>query len=147
MKHASEDIRNLAVGLYKSGEYTQQEVADIVGYHYNSVKAWLKADAEGRPQRPLPKGHKRRVPDPADLERLRDLVKGGSCRTPDEYTQAPGKGSRSAVHRALKGPGYTYKKNSIRRAATQSRSNPGAGGMAGMGGRPFSWGYGSSCFY
>lgn len=58
MKQASEEIRKLAISLYKSGKYTQREVADIVGYHYNTVKAWLRAEAAGRPQKPLRRGHK-----------------------------------------------------------------------------------------
>ncbi len=110
MKHASEDIRNLAVNLYKSGKYSQQEVANIVKYHRNTVKSWLKAESEGRPQRPLKKGHRARVLTPSDLERLREIVNKGTCNSLDELTAALGKGSRSVVHRALHELGFTYKK-------------------------------------
>lgn len=119
MKCASEDIRNLAVQLYQSGKYTQQEVADIVGYHVNSVKNWLKAAAAGIPQKPRKKGCPPRVLTPEDLDRLEALLIEGKCHNLNELTAALGKGSRSVVHRAIHELGYTYKKSSLCKSKTQ----------------------------
>ena len=110
MKHASEDIRNLAISLYKSGKYTQQQVADIVGYHLNTIKSWLRIDALGGPQRPRERGHRPRILNRNDLLRLQALVNSGTCSNLDELTNTFGKGSRSVIHRALMELGFTYKK-------------------------------------
>ena len=110
MKHASEAIRILAVNLYKSGNYTQQEVADITGYHRHTIRAWLKADAEGKPQCAMKRGHRAKVLNPDDLLKLRELVNSGAYNSLSELTVALGKGSRSVVHRAMRELGYTYKK-------------------------------------
>ena len=113
MKHASEDIRNLAVSLYKIGKYTQAEVAEIVGYHYKSVSNWIKADKEGRKQVSLPRGHRRSALEHADLEKLKDLVGSNKYHSLSELRDALGKSSTSGIHRALRKLGYTYKKNCI----------------------------------
>lgn len=118
MKHASEDIRNLAVSLYKSGKYTQAEVAGIVGYHYKTVYNWIKADKEGRKQVSLPRGHRRSALDHDDLERLKNLVDSGNHHSLSELRAALGKSSTSGIHRALRKLGYTYKKNSVCKSAS-----------------------------
>lgn len=56
MKHASYDIRELAVKLYKSGNSTQQQVADIVCCYYKTIQNWIRADAEECEQ-PKPSSH------------------------------------------------------------------------------------------
>ena len=110
MKHASEDIRDLAVSLYKSGKYTQAQVAEIVGYHYKTVANWLRADREGRKQISLPRGHRRSALDNDDLAKLKELVDSGKYHSLSELTTALGKSSLSGVYRALHKLGYTYKK-------------------------------------
>ena len=113
MKHASKDIRELAVTLYKSGCYSQQQVAEIVGYHYKTIQNWLHADAEGREQLPRPKGHPPRILSQEDMLKLEDLINSGKYHTVTELTSAMGKGSRSVIYRAVRELGYTYKKNSF----------------------------------
>lgn len=110
MKHASEDIRKLAVHLYATGKYTQQQVAEIVGYHVNSVKNWLRIAEAGLPQKPGRRGCRPRALTPEDIDRLKNLLEEGRCHNLDELTLALGKSSRSVVHRMIHELGYTYKK-------------------------------------
>ena len=55
MKTASSEIRAIAVKAYGSG-ISQQQIADIVGYHLNSVSRWIgEFERESRLEaRPLP---------------------------------------------------------------------------------------------
>lgn len=123
MKHAGEEIRKLAVRLYRSGEYSQQEVAKIVGYHYKTIQNWLRADAEGRPQVPGVRGHRKRALSEMDMVSLKALIDSGKYHTVDELVKAMGKASRSVIYRAVRELGYTYKKNSFCQSAGQTRNS------------------------
>ena len=41
MKTASKEVRLIAIRAYESG-LPRQQVADIVGYHLNSVSRWIR---------------------------------------------------------------------------------------------------------
>lgn len=109
MKPACEEIRNLAVALRKSGR-TIKEVAEIVGYHPKSIQNWMKADANGLPQKARGKGRPPRILSQEDLVELKAMVDSGKYHSLDELTTAFGKCSRSVVYRSILSLGYTYKK-------------------------------------
>lgn len=111
MKHASEEIRNMAVRLYKSGGYTYKEIGDIVGYSHKTIGNWVKADKEGRKQVPLERGHRQSTLTDDDLIRLKDLVESGEYHSANELVKAMGKSSKSGILRALHKMGYSFKKN------------------------------------
>lgn len=110
MKHASQEIRELAVTLHKKHNYSIAKTAEIVGYHPNTVKNWLKANREGRSQTPLKRGCPPKVLTPADREELKRLVESGKYHNLSDLTEALGKASRSTIYRAIRELGYTFKK-------------------------------------
>lgn len=112
MGFASKDTRERAVAAYKTGRYTQEQVAAMFGVHYKTIQNWMKADAEGRAQVPKPKGHLKRILEPDDLERIDQIMSQAPSTTiPMLMTQIGKFCSIGVYSRALKELGYTYKKN------------------------------------
>ncbi len=112
MKFASKDTRERAVAAYKSGQYTQADVARMFGVHYKTIQNWLKADAEGREQAPRPKGHLKRILNPEDLKKIDEIITENPSTTINQLMERIGKICTPEVYgRALKELGYTYKKN------------------------------------
>lgn len=112
MKFASQDTRERAVAAYKAGGRSQQEVADMFGVHYKTIANWLKADSEGRPQCPKPKGHLKKILDPADLAKIDQIMSSEPSLTIIQLMKRIGKICSVGVYcRALKELGYTFKKN------------------------------------
>ena len=56
MAIASKELRTKAVEAYKTGKFTQQQLADAYGVHYKTIQNWLKADANGEGQEPKKRG-------------------------------------------------------------------------------------------
>ncbi|MDR2055629.1 MAG: helix-turn-helix domain-containing protein, partial [Desulfovibrio sp.] len=50
MPTASKDTRERAVEAYKTGRFTQQQLAEAYCVHYKTIQNWLKADACGESQ-------------------------------------------------------------------------------------------------
>lgn len=122
MKFASKDTRERAVAAYKSGQYTQSDVARMFGVHYKTIQNWLRADAEGREQIPLPKGHLKRILDPEDLKKIDEIMTANPSLTLNQLMERIGKFCTPEVYgRALKELGYTYKKNLQGRRAGSGR--------------------------
>lgn len=112
MGFASKDTRERAVAAYKAGGRSQQEVAAMFGIHYKTLANWLKAEAEGRPQCPRPKGHLKRILDSEDLARIDRIVASDPSITVPVLMRRIGKICSLGVYsRALKELGYTFKKN------------------------------------
>lgn len=133
MKFASKDTRERAVSAYKSGKYSQSEVAQMFGVHYKTIQNWLKADAEGREQIPRPKGHLKRILDTADLKKIDELITENPSMTLVQLMEKIGKICTPEVYgRALKELGYTYKKNSEGGRTRAGRYQKTTRRMAGM---------------
>lgn len=112
MKFASKDTRERAVAAYKTGKYTQQQIAAMFGVHYKTIANWLKADHEGREQCPRPKGHLRRILNPDDLAQIDQIMTLEPSTTVARLMDKIGKICTQDVYRrALKELGYTFKKN------------------------------------
>ena len=69
MKIANPEIRSIVVKAYLSGSASRQQLADIFGYHIETVGRWIRASRQGR-LAPLPRGHRRSVFTPGELEQL-----------------------------------------------------------------------------
>lgn len=55
MAIASKELRVKAVEAYKTGKFTQQQLADAYDIHYKTIQNWLKADVNNEDQ--IPKKH------------------------------------------------------------------------------------------
>lgn len=111
MPIASKDTRERAVSAYKTGNYTQVEVAAMFRIHYKTLQNWLRCDERGEEQ--IPK--KRGCPKPAlsddDKEYIKKLVLDNPSITIKDIINKLGKtNSTSVIHRALIALGFTYKK-------------------------------------
>lgn len=42
MNAYSQDLRNIAIKLYKSGKYTKQAISELVSVSYKTVRSWIK---------------------------------------------------------------------------------------------------------
>lgn len=111
MPIASKDTRERAVAAYRTGKYTQSEVAQMYGIHYKTLQNWLRCDERGDEQIP----NKRGCPKPAltedDKTFIKELVLVNPSITIRCIICELGKNvSVSVVHKALRELGFTYKK-------------------------------------
>jgi len=110
---ASKELRIKAVEAYKTGKFTQKELADAYGVHYKTIQNWLKADANGEDQNPKPRGHRPRIFNKDEEQEIISLVHDNPSITLEEIKIHFNKTCHtSVVHRTLVRLGITYKKNS-----------------------------------
>lgn len=111
MGYASKDTRERAVAAYKTGEYTQQEVAKMFGVHYKTIANWLKFDALGLEQKPLERGHPKRILNDYDLQVIALKLEAEPSATINDLMECTGKiCSQSVYSRALSELGLSHKK-------------------------------------
>lgn len=130
MAYASLEIKNLAIRLFKSGEFTQPEISKIVGYSVSAIKTWIARDRQGLPLTASSRGHQPKKLDESDRQFIRQLI----ARQPDitiagVRAALNNKASKSAVHREMVALGYTFKKNKTRQRARKKRCTTGANEM------------------
>lgn len=115
MPIASKDTRIRAVAAYRTGKYTQMEVAQIYGIHYKTLQNWLRCDERGEEQIPKKRGCPKPVLTDDDKAFIKELVLVNPSITIKCIICELGKTvSVSVVHKALRELGFTYKKNSAR---------------------------------
>lgn len=134
MPIASKDTRERAVAAYRTGKYTQSEVAQMYGIHYKTLQNWLRCDERGDEQIP----NKRGCPKPAltedDKTFIKELVLVNPSITIRCIICELGKNvSVSVVHKALRELGFTYKKNTTRLRTAKRRYKNSQKRMADMG--------------
>ena len=113
MTIASQELRERAVEAYKTGAFTQQQLADAYRVHYKTIQNWLKADARGEPQVPKPRGCRPRIFSKDEEAELLELMRYEPSMTLEEIKLKFHKTCNvSVVHRTLLKLGITYKKNS-----------------------------------
>lgn len=112
MKTASAETRALVVKAYKSGIATRSQLAEIFGYHIQSIGNWIRAfEREGR-FAPHPKGHRQSVFSPEEREQLVVLLKNRVDMTLAEIKDHFGKDCcLAAIHRIVVSLGFVVKKN------------------------------------
>jgi transposase len=123
MKIANSEIRSLVVKAYLSGTASRRQLADIFGYHIETIGRWIRASRQER-FTPLPRGHRRSVFNPEELEQLAAYIEKNPDATLSEIREHFGKKcSLPALHKIIRKIGYAFKKNSEgKRAATRRYS-------------------------
>lgn len=113
MSIASQELRARAVEAYKTGAFTQQQLADAYRVHYKTIQNWLKADARGEPQVPRQRGCRPRIFSKDEEIELLALIRNEPSITLENIKLRFHKTCHvSVVHRTLIKLGITYKKNS-----------------------------------
>lgn len=113
MKTASAEIRTLVVKAYTSGIATRKQLAEIFGYHIQSIGNWIRQfEQEGRTA-PHPKGHRKSVFSDEEKVELARAIQGSVDITLEELREKFGKRcSLVAIHKTLVKLGFVFKKNS-----------------------------------
>lgn len=112
MKTASTEIRTLVVKAYTSGAATRKQLAEIFGYHIQSIGNWIREhEREGRVA-PRQKGHRPSVFTSEEKEELVKLLSEDVDLTLAEIRTRFGKEcSLVAIHKLLVKLGFVFKKN------------------------------------
>jgi len=123
MKIATPEIRSIAVKAYASGAASRQQLADIFGYHIDTIGRWIRESQQGQ-LAPLPRGHRPSVFNAEELEQLAAYIKTNPDATLCELCERFGqKCSLPAMHKLTRKMGYVFKKNAEgERARTRGRS-------------------------
>ena len=129
MKTASSEIRKIAVKAYGSG-ISRQQVADIVGYHLNSVSRWIREFERENRLEAHPRGHRPSLFSEAERREMVELIGKQPDITLEELRSRFAKTcSLNAIHKILKVLGFVVKKNSAGKRARTRGYNPGQSGM------------------
>ena len=113
MKTANAETRSLVVKAYTSGIATRAQLAEIFGYHIQSIGNWIREfEREGRIA-PRPKGHRKSVFTDEEKVELAKLVQDSVDITLEELRGKFGKNcSLAAIHKTVVKLGFVFKKNS-----------------------------------
>jgi transposase len=127
MAIASKELRSKAVEAYKTGAFTQQQLAYAYRVHYKTIQNWLKADANGEGQTPKQRGCRPRIFSKDEETELISLIYDRPSITLEEIKLKFNKTcSTSVVHRTLLRLKITYKKNSSGLGTGSGRYKKGA---------------------
>jgi transposase len=112
MKTASAETRALVVKAYTSGIATRKQLAEIFGYHIQSIGNWIREFVrEGRISS-RPKGHRKSVFTDEERKALTELFQNNVDITLDEIREKFGKScSLAAIHKTVVKLGFVFKKN------------------------------------
>lgn len=111
---SSAEIRERALDAYRSGDYTQREIATIFKISSRTFQRWLKQYQEHGSTAPGKRGHRVAVYRGADLLGLDRLIAQNPDATLEELRKLTGKScSLMAVQRAVVRLGYSLKKNAV----------------------------------
>jgi len=112
MSIATPEIRKLVVNAYLDGRATQQQLADLLGFHRTAISRWIREYKKDGKLVPETRGHKGRAFSPEEQDQLVALVKSSPRLTLEEIRSTLGKScSLMAVHRELKRLGFRMQKN------------------------------------
>ncbi len=129
MKTASSEIRAVAVKAYSSG-ISRQQVADIVGYHLNSVSRWIREFERENRLEAHPRGHRASIFSESERHEIIKLIGKKPDITLEELRSHFAKTcSLNAIHKLLRTLGFVVKKNSAGKRARARRYTPGQSRM------------------
>jgi transposase len=127
MPIASRDIRERAVEAYRTGAFTQQQLANAYCVHYKTIQNWLKADTNGELQEPKHRGCRPRVFSRDEEAEIIKLICERPSITLENIKIKFNKNCNvSVIHRTLLKLGITYKKNSTGLGASSGRYQSGS---------------------
>jgi transposase len=130
MKTASKEIRETVVKAYMSGTASRKQLAEIFGYHIQSIGNWIRRYAATKQFTPLPKGHRKSVFTDEEKAALVELLKNPVDVTLAEIKVHFNKScSLTAIYKLVKGLGFIYKKNTQGQRARTRRHPSGSPGM------------------
>jgi len=113
MSIGTPEIRKIAVEAYLSAKATQQQIADVLGFHRTAIVRWVREYRKNGKLEPQVRGHMPKAFSAEEIEKLAAMVKDKPDLTLEELREAFAKTcSLMAVHRELKRLGFRYKKNS-----------------------------------
>jgi transposase len=129
MKTASPEIRAVAVKAYGAG-ISRQQIADIVGYHLNSVSRWIREFTRENRLKAHPRGHRASIFSEAERREIIALIGKQPDITLEELRSHFAKAcSLNAIHKLLKTLGFVVKKNSSGKRARTRGYTPGQSRM------------------
>ena len=112
MKTATPEVRLIAIRAYKSG-ISRQQVADMVGYHLNSVSRWIREYARENRLEARERGRRPSMFSKEERNELVALINNRVDITLEEIRSHFAKDcSLQAIHKLLKALGFVFKKNS-----------------------------------
>ena len=112
MKTAIPEVRSIAIKAYKSG-ISRQQVANIVGYHLNSVSRWIREFERENRLKAHAKGRRPSIFSDEERKELIELINNRVDMTLKEIREHFAKDcSLNAIHKLLKSLGLVFKKNS-----------------------------------
>jgi transposase len=125
MKTASAETRALVVKAYASGVATRKQLADIFGYHIQSIGNWIRAFEREERIAPHAKGHRKSVFSEEEKAALVALLRSDVDMTLEEIREIFGKTcTLSAIHRLVVKLGFVFKKNAAgKRVGTRRYSS------------------------
>jgi transposase len=112
MKTASPEIRALVAKAYTSGIATRRQLAEIFGYHIQSIGNWIREFVHEGRIAPRPKGHRKSVFTDDEKKALAELFQNNVDITLNELREMFGKNcSLAAIHKTVVKLGFVFKKN------------------------------------
>ena len=125
MKTASGETRALVVKAYTSGIATRKQLAEIFGYHIQSIGIWIREfEREGRIA-PLAKGHRKSVFTDGEKIALSQLFQENGDVTLEEIRKKFGKDcSLVAIRKTVVKLGFVFKKNAAGKRVGTRRYRP-----------------------
>ncbi|MDR2051465.1 MAG: helix-turn-helix domain-containing protein [Deltaproteobacteria bacterium] len=127
MKTASPEVRAIAIKACASG-IPRRQVADIVGYHLNSINRWIHEFEREKRITALPRGHRHSLFSEEERQKLAELLDKNVDMTLEEIRSYFTKEcSLNAIHKLVKSLGVASKKNSGGKRARSRRWRSQAG--------------------
>jgi len=112
MKTASAETRALVIKAYTSGIATRKQLAEIFGYHLQSIGNWIREYNRDKRIAPRPKGHRKSVFTDEEKGKIVELFKHKTDITLEELRNLFGKScSLVAIHKTVVKLGFVFKKN------------------------------------
>lgn len=125
MKTASSEVRAIAVKAYGAG-ISRQQIADIVGYHLNSIGRWIREFKRENRLEAHQRGHRGSIFSKDERDEIIELISKQPDITLEELRAHFAKPcSLNAIHKLLKSLGFVVKKNSAGKRARTRGYNPG----------------------
>ena len=84
MKIVSEEIRTLVVKAYSSGVASRKQLAEIFGYHIDSIGRWIRESQKTGLLAPQPRGHRAAKFNAEERERLAEFIEKNPDATLEE---------------------------------------------------------------
>ena len=129
MKTANSEIRAIVVKAPGAG-ISRQQIADIVGYHLNSVSRWIREFERENRLEAHPRGHRASIFSEAERREIVELIGKQPDITLEELRSHFAKAcSLNAIHKLLKTLGFVVKKNSAGKRTRAQGYNSGQSGM------------------